>query len=169
MFSDQSYELGRPERTNAEEIASSSFQPLPLQAFAVQLQNIVPIEIIARRFPVDIANVKNDAHFNLTGIHIDAENLQAQVVLDVKIEPAEEPHYFEISFKMVAIFTYESEYNPDMVLQFLQQESLSLMLPFARELVFSLCTRLQIPTIILALVQLDTPSPTQAVTEDAPQ
>jgi hypothetical protein len=32
-------------------------QSIPLLPFAVQLQNIFPVEIVARRFPVDMASV----------------------------------------------------------------------------------------------------------------
>ena len=49
MFSDL------PGESQAEESAPSDIQQLTLLPFAVQLQNIFPIEIVARRFPVDRA------------------------------------------------------------------------------------------------------------------
>jgi len=45
-----------------------------------------------------------------------------------------------------------------MVQNFLQQGSLSVMLPSARELLLSLCTRLQVPMVVLPLVQLGPPT-----------
>ncbi len=131
--------------------------PISLQPFIIQLQNILPIEIIARRFSTDLPD-NSHVQINLVGLDVNAAVLQAQTVWEVKAESSEDPHSFEISFKMVALFSYGKDYDSEKISQFLQQGSLSAVLPFARELLVSICTRLQIPPIFLALIQLATPS-----------
>jgi preprotein translocase subunit SecB len=145
------------EKIASGEANSPGFQPISLQPFAIQLQNVAPIEIIARRFPVDIKNdTQVNVQLNTIGLHVDPDNFRAQVIIELKTEPTEEPSSFEISFTMVGIFSYSSDYDTDTVIQFLQQGSISVLLPFARELLFSLCTRLQIPPVMLSLIQIAT-------------
>lgn len=155
-----------PSDSQAEASAPTDVQPFPLLPFAIQLQNIFPIEIVARRFPVDravdlasvvVANARTQ--LNLGGLGIDVETSQAQVQLDVNVNFPQEPRLFEISFKLLGIFCYAQGYEPEMVQIFLQQGSLSVMLPSARELLLSLCTRLQVPMVVLPLVQLGPPTP----------
>jgi preprotein translocase subunit SecB len=152
----------RPNQRELEDkgTTSSSIKPIALQTFAVQMIDIFPVEIVARRFPVAVQNISApiSVQFNIADLGVNPENLQAQVTLDVKVASNGEPGLFEIQFKLVAIFTYSPEYTQEMVGQFLHQGSLSLMLPFARELVLSLSTRLRLPPIILSLVQLSSPS-----------
>lgn len=131
--------------------------PFSLQPFAIQLLNVVPIEIVARRFPVESSDTKIDINLNVVGISTDSDGLQAQVILEIKLEPSQEPRFFEIFFRIVGIFSYPPEYEPNTVQEFLQQGSLSVLLPFVRELVLNLSTRLQIPPIMIALVQLAPP------------
>ncbi len=145
-------------------IPSGGGQRLQLLPFAMQLQNIFPVEIIARRFPVEKLVDMNDAvmstahtQLNLSDLGINPETLQAQIHLEVKIEFLQEPRLFEIYFKLAGIFNYTQEYNPEQVRLFLQQGSLSVMLPSAREMLLSLCTRLQVPAIVLPLIQLAPP------------
>lgn len=156
MFSDQQ---------NAhveEETSSPSVQQIHILPFSVQLQNIFPMEVVAKRFPVDVPNMVVPTNFNtqvnLSDLSINPEALVAQIHLEVRVSFPSEPRLFEIYFKLVGIFAYTKEYSPEMVQYFLQQGSLSVMLPSARELLLSLCTRLQIPMIVLPLVQLSPPN-----------
>lgn len=169
MFSDQTDEH-LPEKT-----PPSGTQQLPLLPFAVQLQNIFPVEIAVKRFPtekaIDIASVISTAHtqLNLGDLSIDPEILQAQIHLEVRVSFPHEPRLFEIYFKLVGIFSYTQEYSLEMVQYFLQQGSLSVMLPSARELLLSLCIRLQIPMVVLPLVQLSPSLPSfDTQTENMP-
>ena len=84
----------------------------------------------------------------------------------MQVDFANEPRPFEISFKLLGIFTYGLEYNLETLNLFLTQGSLSIMLPFARELLTSICTRLQVPPMLLPLIQL-TPHPTMNNAEEA--
>jgi len=136
---------------------SSGVPPFSLQPFAIQLLNVVPIEIVARRFPVESSDTTININLNVVGISIDSDSLQAQVILEIKLEPAQEPRLFEIFSRIVGLFSYSPEYEPNAVQEFLQQGSLSVLLPFVRELVLNLSTRLQIPPIMLSLVQLAPP------------
>jgi preprotein translocase subunit SecB len=148
-----------PNRDVERDALSSALKPMALQPFSVQLTDIFPIEISATRFPIAIhVPVPLNLQLNITEIGIDADSARAQVSLEVKVEPSDDSHAFGISFKLVGLFLYNVEYTQEMVQQFLQQGSLSLMLPFARELVLSLSTRLQIPPIVLSLIQLAPPS-----------
>ncbi len=166
---------GMEESTTQESPSLSDTKPIPLSLFAVQLQNILPVEIVAKRFPENAATSQTaplnlpNAQLNIGEPTIDIETRQAQVLMEIKVEPVDEPRLFEISLKLVGLFSYSEEYSLEAVRQFLQQGSLSFMLPFARELVFSLCTRLQIPLIVLPLVQLASPPIPDTKTEDAPQ
>jgi preprotein translocase subunit SecB len=158
MFSDLPNEHS-PE-SPLEDVSVSGIQPLPVSPFAVQLQNIFPVEITTKRFPVDkavdLASVMPSARLraNLGDMGVDTEALQAQVSLEVHVSFPPELRLFEIYFKLVGIFNYRQDYQLEMVQQFLQQGSLGVMLPSARELLLSLCTRLQVPMIVLPLMQL---------------
>jgi preprotein translocase subunit SecB len=139
----------------SDEPVSSGTQPISLQPFAIQLQDVFAIEIIAKRFPVDnSSDTQINTNINIVGLNIDPASFQAQVIIEVKLEPLQEPHLFEIFLRMVGLFSYAAEYDQNLVQQFLQQGSLSVMLPFVRELIFSLSTRIQIPPIMLSLIQL---------------
>ena len=168
-------EYGMEESLTPESPSPSVIQPIPLPLFAVQLQNILPVEIVAKRFPEDIAtsplgqmNPPN-AQLNIGEPEIDSETQQAQVLMEIKVEPIDEPRQFEISIKLLGLFTYSPEYSLEGVRQFLQQGSLSVLLPSARELLLSLSTRLQIPLIVLPLVQLAPPPAPDIQAEDTPQ
>ena len=176
MLSDSgSGEHGMEESTTQETSSLPGIKPILLPLFAVQLQNILPIEIVAKRFPENAAIIPAaqtnppNAQLNIGEPAIDIETRQAQVIMEIKVEPVDEPRLYEISLKLVGLFTYSSEYSPEAVRQFLQQGSLSVMLPSARELLLSLSTRLQIPLIVLPLVQLAPPPTPNTKTEDAPQ
>jgi len=144
------------ERTATSEESNSEMQTLYFLPFAVQLKNIFPIEINARRFPVEIVHAPT-AQLSISDVQIDTENQRAQAILELKVDFPEEPRPFEISCKIVGEFIYTENYNAEKVHQFLEQGSLSVMLPFARELLLNLCTRMQIPPIMLAMVQLAPP------------
>lgn len=162
MPSEQSSRHMPDDAVGANPTMSSGIQPISLQPFAVQPQDIYPIEIVAKRYPVAISALPLPmlGEFNLTELGINPESLQAQIILEGRITSAEEPRVFEIFFKIVGMFTYSSEYTPEIVGQFLQQGGLSILLPFARELVLSLSTRLHLPPIVLSLVQLAAPTET---------
>lgn len=164
MLSDQLSHQEPDEAGSVHAPTSSGMQSISLLPFAVQPQDIYPVEIVARRFPVSITTLPLPikGEFNITELNINAESLQAQVVLEVRIESTEEPRAFEIFSRIVGAFVYSSEYTPEMVSEFLQQGSLSILLPFARELVLSLSTRLHLPPIVLSLVQLAPPPETRS-------
>ena len=98
--------------------------PFSLQPFEIQLLNVVPIEIVARRFPVESSETKININMNVASISTDSDNLQAQVILEIKLEPSQEPRFFEIFFRIVGLFSYASEYDQKTVQKFLQQDSL---------------------------------------------
>jgi preprotein translocase subunit SecB len=146
-------------KSGSDEPVSSGNQPISLQPFAIQLQDVIPVEIVAKRFPVENSNnTQINTNLSIVGVNIDPASLQAQIIIEVKLEPLQEPHLFEIFLRMVGVFSYASEYEPNIVQQYLQQGSLSVMLPFVRELIFSLSMRLQIPPIMLSIIQF-APSP----------
>ena len=168
-------ENGMEESITPESPSLSVIQPIPLPLFAVQLQNILPVEIMARRFPEEKTitppgqiNPPN-AQLNIGEPEFNIETRQAQVLMEVKVDPVEEPRLFEISVKLIGIFSYSPEYSLESVRQFLQQGSLSVLLPSARELLLSLSSRLQIPLIVLPLVQLTPPPVSDIKVEDTSQ
>ncbi len=166
MLSDQ------PNEHTKEESPPPAIQHIPITPFAVQLQNIVPVEIVAkRRFPVEMVGpaIETATQLNIGEPIINPETSQAQILLEAQIKLSDASHPFEISFKLAGLFNYASEYNPEMVRQFLQQGSLSIMLPSVRELLLSLCTRLQLPQIMLPLVQLAPPPTADAKPETTTQ
>jgi len=144
----------------AEEVLSQEAIDISLLPFAVQLQNIFPVNIVATRYPMDniadIASVVSTVHtrINLTEFEINRETSQAQICLEVHVNFQQEPRLFDVYFKLVGIFTYAQDCQPETIQHFLQQGSLSVMLPSARELLLSLCTRLQVPIVVLPLIQL---------------
>lgn len=152
----------QPDKQVEGEQAMSEYQVekpktlLPFLPSEVQLQNVFAIEIVARRFPVE-TDKSPLSSLNVEDVLVNDETHQAQVMLEVKLDFAEEPRPFEMSFKLLGQFIYGQHLEADQVRLFLSQGSLSVMLPFAREYIFSLCTRLQIPPIMLAMVKLVPP------------
>ena len=145
-----------------EEVLALGAVDLPLLPFAVQLQNIFPVDIVAKRYPMDdiadISSVVSTVHtrINLSEFEIDRETSHAQIFLEVHVNFQQEPRLFDVYFKLVGVFSYNQDCQPEIVQHFLQQGSLSVMLPSARELLLSLCTRLQVPIVVLPLIQLST-------------
>lgn len=151
--------------------------PIALPLFAVQPQNIIPLEIIARRFPSAASSVSFPSseqanpppvQLNMTIEEpvIEAEKLQAQVAMNVQALSTEQPFAFEISLKLLGLFTYTREYDVERVRTFLRQGTLSVMLPIARDMLMNLSAHLQVPLIVLPLVQL---APPIAETENTSQ
>jgi preprotein translocase subunit SecB len=114
----------------------------------------------------DIASIVSTAHIaiNLSGLEIDMETCQAQIYLEVHVSFQQEPRLFDIRFELLGIFNYAQDCPLETVQRFLQRESLSVMLPSARELLLSLCTRLQVPIVVLPLARL-VPSSLSPTTE----
>lgn len=151
---------------SSEHAPQPASQPISLPLFAVQLQNIVPVEISARRFPGEKSSVAPSpisqinpasARMNLEEPVLNRELQQAQVPMSLLVLSTDIPPLFEISLKLVGVFSYDASYGEENVLQFLRLGSLSVMLPFARELLLNMCVRLQLPLITLPLVQLAPP------------
>ncbi len=153
-----------------EETDSIEKNGIPMLHFSVQLQNVFIAEVVAKHFPVDAStyNPSNvETILGLEGINIDTVRSVAQAILSVQIFPKDEPRLFEVSFKQVGLFTYSKDYSPEMVQTFLEQGSLSVMLPFAREMLFGLCTRLQIPIILLPMLRIAPASTNSTLEENA--
>lgn len=141
-----------------EEDQQKVLKPIYVLPFDVQLENTFCIEIVARRFP-EIGSMP-PINVGLENAQVDRESSKAQVVLSfqtISSRDNEESVPFEISFKIIGIFTYTQNYTEKEVLTFLEQGSLSILLPFARELLFNTCIRLQVPPMMLTMVQLAPP------------
>lgn len=153
METGQPYQRPEDEWTLVEENEPKVLKPVYFLPFDVQLQNTFCIEIMARRFPVNIEKVPH-VQVNLEEAQVDIQELQSQVTLHVRTISDDNPPPFDISFKLLGVFTYSENYREDEVRVFLEQGSLSILLPFARELLFSICARLQVPPMMLTMVQL---------------
>lgn len=148
--------------THDENADTSQHKPLSPLPFAIQLQNIVPIDIIAKRFPVDLSNgIPVNIHTNIDGSAIHSEQRRAQVIIETKVEPDATPRPFEIVVRVIGLFTYSDEYSTDDVQRYIESGSLSVILPFVRELIHELSIRLQIPPIILPLIVVANPRDTE--------
>lgn len=134
--------------------ATSSLSPFP-----VQLSNLFVIEMVAKRFPVPWDDTsKALLNVSIEDVEVNEETSQAVTTLSVQVNFSDEPRPFEISFKLLGDFIYNpQEYTATMVHQSLSQGSFNIMLPFARELLMSICTRLQIPLLILQMVHATPP------------
>lgn len=158
-----------------KELSSLDAQPISLPLFAVQLRNILPIEVVTKRYfenediPVASPPQQPRVQLNIEEPKLNIEQQQARVLMEIHAESADEPRLFEISLKLVGLFSYSADYDLTMIRQFLQYGSLSVMLPYARELLFNLSARLQIPLIMLPLVQLMPPHMTNTETESTPR
>ena len=124
-----------------EEVLSLGTVDLPLLPFAVQLQNIFPVDMVAKRYPMDdvadITSVVSTVHtqINLSGFEINRETSQAQICLEVHVNFQQEPRLFDIYFKLVGTCSCAQDCQPEMVQHFLQQEeNYSVMLPSARRI-----------------------------------
>jgi len=168
MVPDRSIEYSGNEKKVLEGIVESRRDPLPFLPSEIQLQNIFAIEMTAKRFPVDMDG-EPVARLGIVGVAVDSAEYQAQVELSVSLEFTDEPHPFDISFNLLGRFTYAPQFKPADVVRFLEMGSLSIMLPFARELLLSICTRLQIPPIILPMVKLAPPPSFDEMKEDTPE
>jgi preprotein translocase subunit SecB len=130
--------------------------PLPFLPFEVQLQNIFVTEIVGKHFPVQ-TDEQPEAKLSIEDINIDESTFYASAVLNVEVSFAEEPRPFDISFKLLGQFSYDSNLTSAQVKKFLTEGSLSIMFPFARETLLGLCIRLQVPPVMLAMIKLAPP------------
>jgi preprotein translocase subunit SecB len=156
MGSDQPHQDVGEKWSIGEEDQQKVLKPVYFLPFDVQLQNTFCIEMIAKRFPVANASIPH-INVGLEDAQVNAEESKAQIILHLQTvfnnESGDSPP-FNIAFKIIGIFTYTQNHEEKDVRMFLEQGSLSILLPFARELLVSICTRLQIPPMILAMVQL---------------
>ena len=175
MSSDSEKYLHDQDTQAQKEPSSSDTQPISLTLFAVQLRNILPIEVVTKRYfenediPVASQSQQPRVRLNIEEPKLNIEQQQARVLMEIYAESADEPRLFEISLKLAGLFSYSTDYDLNMIRQFLQFGSLSVMLPYARELLFNLSARLQIPLIMLPLVQLVPPHMTGTETENTPR
>ncbi len=132
---------------------SQALTPALFLPYDVQLQNTFCIEIIAKRFPVEIVNIPR-VQINVEDAQVDIENLRAQITLHIWTVFDENAPSFDIAFKLLGLFSYTESYSEEAVRIFLEQGSLSILLPFARELLLSICHRLQVPSMMLTMVKL---------------
>lgn len=132
---------------------SQALKPVYFLPFDVQLQNTFCREIVARRFPVDIERMPL-VQANLEDAEVDNEQHLAQVTLHIQTVTDTEFPPFDISFKILGMFSYTEDYSEAEVRLFLEQGSLSILLPFARELLLNTCSRLQVPPMMLTMVKL---------------
>ncbi len=132
---------------------SQALMPALFLPYDVQLQNTFCIEIIAKRFPIDIVNLPR-VQINLEDAQVDTENSRAQVTLHIWTVFDENAPSFDIAFKLLGLFSYTESYSEGEVRIFLEQGSLSILLPFARELLLSICNRIQVPPMMLTMVKL---------------
>lgn len=165
MFADE----GLSQAPEDENSATGNW-PIALPLFAVQLRNIIPLDITARRFPSATPDAPvsppdqgspPNVQLNIEEPVIETEKLQAQVVMNVQVLSTGQPYAFEISLKLLGSFTYAPEYDVERVRTFLRQGTLSVMLPVARDLLMNLSAHLQVPLIVLPLVQLAPPPVTE--------
>jgi hypothetical protein len=164
--------------TLGDEGSTEGSLPIALPLFAVQIQNIIPLEVVARRFPSVTSDIsvspsgqgsQPQVQLNIEEPVIETEKLQAQVAMNVLVSSFEMPYAFEITLKLLGLFTYAAEYDVELVRIFLRQGTLSVMLPVARDLLMNLSAQLQVPLIVLPLVQLAPPPVPEAGAEQASQ
>ncbi len=152
------------EQTAQKRLLEQQREPLPFLLSDVQLQNVFPVEIVAKRFPTEKASDPT-AQLNIETVNIDEENHTGEVMLRLEVAFVEEPRPFEIAFTVLGQFTYDPTLTPEQARTFLERGSLSVMLPFVRELLLGTCTRLQISPIMLPMIKLAPPSPIEVVQE----
>ena len=120
--------------SGSESANASGSQPTPLPLFAVQPQNIIPVEIIARRFftpstdsaiPLPEQFAPPSVQFTLEEPTIQSEGQQAQILMNVQVLSTNEPFRYEISLKLLGLFAFKQEYAVEFVRAFLQQGALS--------------------------------------------
>lgn len=153
MELDQPHQFPKEERAMVESNTLEVQKPIYFLPFDVQLQNTFCIEIIAKRFPIEVGTLPH-VQVGLEEPQVDTQGLQAQIILHVQTVPDNDSPPFAISFKLLGSFTYSKNYQEEEVRLFLEQGSVSILLPFARELLYSICARLQVPPMMLTMVQL---------------
>lgn len=153
MEASNSEDQNKTEGDNPSHSAGGLF-PLP---FEIQLQNAFPVEMIAKRFPVTVPEdyaLIPTLNISLDNPQIDEEHTHAEIVLRISVGFPTEPRLFEISFGLLGIFAYTTSYTPEMVRSYLEKGSLSVLLPFARELLASLCQRIQVPVLYIPMLPI---------------
>lgn len=129
--------------------------PISLIPFAIQLQNVVPIEIVAKRYPVNIVPESPvNIEASILDISVAPEDRQAQIITEITVIPTARPKPFEIVLQVVGAFTYPEKYNLNELHEYLESGGMGAMIPFLRELILDLSMRLQIPPIMLPVIQL---------------
>ena len=131
-------------------------QDLPLSLGPVQLRDVFPVELTAKRNKQMQAS--GEAAAQISGPTIlrpedPAQDNVAQVEMGASIGFSSDTGPFEIAVKIVGIFE-QVEQIPDGVSlpDYLSQVSLTLLLPFLREQIFTLSTQLRIGPVLLPIV-----------------
>lgn len=144
-------------------LSTGELFPLP---FNIQLQNMCPVDILAKKFPVVLpeysAPVLPNVSLKIAKVQVDEKNLLAQVLLSTDVRFLTEPRLFEISFSILGLFTYNSNYTTDQVRFYLKRGAFGILLPFVRELLASLCARLQVPVVYLPKYSIASSLPEEA-------
>ena len=153
-------EDGTPEQDHqSDALLQHTQQPQYVMPASIQLENAFVVEIAAKKYPVegqiDLRTLVTK--IGIEEIQLSPDKVRAQAILSAQIGFNEEPKAFEISFKIVGLFTCTQNMPTEAIELFLKQGSLGVLLPFARELLISLCMRLQVPPIMLQMIQLTAP------------
>ena len=131
MSSEQKESLGSGGSANASEN-----QPTSLPLFGIQPQNIIPVEIIAKRFftpstdsavPLPEQFAPPSVQLALEEPTIQSEGQQAQILMNVQVLSNTEPFRYEISLKLLGLFAFMHGYDVEFVRGFLQQGALSVI------------------------------------------
>src|ERR1700740_1817727 len=110
MSSDYPREQGIEGTTSSEKATQPGIHPFSLPMFAVQLQNIVPVDIMARRLPGAESSIalSPEARISLPAIQLNLEEpiinndtQQAQVLMNIHVVSTDMPPLFEISLKLI--------------------------------------------------------------------
>lgn len=155
MASDRPRQDLESEKRIVERSENPKKMPLSFLPFPMQLRNVYIMEMVAKRSRIEMVDPPL-ADLSLGEIEVDEEHLQASVVLTVKMEFSYEPHPFDILFKIGGEFSYTSGYSVKQIHKFLEQGAMSVLLPFARETLYSICLRLQVTPVMLTMLQTAT-------------
>lgn len=151
--------------TDPAEPTGPSATNISLPPAPMQLRDVFPVTLVARRYQVAPApdQPHGQANAQVSNLTIFSGEPFTQVQLTATIVSAHEPSFFDIEVTIVGVFERTGALPVGYTLEsYLEATSLALLMPFLRENVFEMGIRMRIgPVLLPTVIPILAPTPEQ--------
>lgn len=134
----------------------------------LQIIDIIPVAIEGKRYPIP-NNISSLSPEPVPTVSLQVDRISDehwQVLLEVEIAVGVDPPIAHLQSSVVGVFALnEAPTDEDSFRNMYQNTVLNILIPFARESILEICSRLRLSPIVLPHINEDSPEPTETVTE----